>query len=434
MNRDNTGRLLGLLSILLVLPSAPLNGQEPATLRLDQVLRLAEERSPRLRAARERVEATRAMEPGAGLIPDPMFQVGVMNLAIPEFSPTMPASMAPTFQAVQRLPLAGKLSLMEEIAQQSTGIDMASAEETWWDVRTEAATGFYRIYELDRQLEVMRETLSLLRDFETVARSMYSAGRGRQADVLRANVEVSRMEAEIARMTSMRAAAASRLNAVLDQPGKTSVPSPTLPALPREVPDGSALTEWSHESRPLLRGIRGELDRAGTRRELARKQIWPDLTIGVQYGFGRMAGDYKGMGGASVGFSVPLFAGKRQLKARDEAVAMEGMVRARLDQAEATVDARVTEVLADLEQSRTLIRLYREDILPQARAGVESSLSSYRVGAVDFMTLVDAQMAVNRFQSEYYGLLASYGTGIAKLEMTIGRDLPVTDELLTEGS
>ena len=434
MKRDNSGRLLGLVFILLFLPSARLSGQEPSTLRLDEVLRLAHERSPRLRAARERVEATRAMEPGAGLIPDPMFQVGVMNLAIPEFSPTMPASMAPTFQAMQRLPLAGKLSLMGEIAQETTGLDMASAEETWWEVRTDAATAFYRIYEVDRQLEVMRETLGLLRDFETVARSMYSAGRGRQADVLRANVEVSRMEAEVARMTAMRAAAASRLNAVLDQPGETPVPSPILPPLPRETPDGSALTEWSHETRPLLRSMRQELERAGTRRELARKQIWPDLTIGVQYGFGRMAGDYKGMGGASVGFSVPLFAGRRQLKARDEAAAMEGMARARLDQAEATVDARVTEVLADLEQSRTLIRLYREDILPQARAGVESSLSSYRVGAVDFMTLVDAQMAVNRFQSEYYGLLASYGTGIAKLEMTIGRDLPVTDELLTEGS
>jgi outer membrane protein TolC len=427
MKRDNSGRLLGLLCILLVLPAAPLSGQDAPTLRLDEVLRQAEARSPRLRAARERVEATRAMEPGAGLIPDPMFQVGVMNLAIPEFSPTMPASMAPAFQAMQRVPLAGKLSLMGEIAQQTTGIDMASAEETRWEVRTDAATAFYQIYGLDRQLEVMRQTLGLLRDFETVARSMYSAGRGRQADVLRANVEVSRMEAEIARMTSMRAAAASRLNAVLDRPGDAPVASPTLPALPREVPDGSALTEWSHESRPLLRGIRGELERAGTRRELARKEIWPDLTIGVQYGFGRMAGDYKGMGGASVGFSVPLFAGRRQLKARDEAAAMEGMVMARLD-------ARVTEVLADLEQSRTLIRLYREDILPQARAGVESSLSSYRVGAVDFMTLVDAQMAVNRFQSEYFGLLASYGTGIAKLEMTIGRDLPVTDELLTEGS
>lgn len=434
MKRDNFGRFLGLLSILLLLPSAPLIGQEPPTLRLDEVLRLAHERSPRLRAALERVEAARAMEPGAGLIPDPMFQVGVMNLAIPEFSATMPASMAPTFQAMQRLPLAGKLSLMGEIAQQTTGIDMASAEETWWEVRTEAATAFYRIYELDRQLEVMQETLGLLRDFETVAGSMYSAGRGRQADVLRANVEVSRMEAEIARMTAMRAAAASRLNATLDRPGETPVPSPTLPPLPRETPDGSALTEWSHETRPLLRGLRGELERAGTRRELAGRQIWPDLTIGVQYGFGRMAGDYKGMGGASLGFSLPIFAGKRQYKLRDEAAAAENMVTARLDQAEATVDARITEVLADLEQSRTLIRLYREDILPQARAAVQSSLSSYRVGAVDFMTLVDAQMAVNRFESEYYGLLASYGTGIAKLEMTIGRDLPVTDELPTEGS
>jgi hypothetical protein len=65
---------------------------------------------------------------------------------------------------------------------------------------------------------------------------------------------------------------------------------------------------------------------------------------------------------------------------------------------------------------------------------VESSLSSYRVGAVDFMTLLDAEMALNRFQSEYYGLQSSYGKGVAKLEMTIGRDLPVTDELLTEGS
>ncbi|MCJ7628077.1 MAG: hypothetical protein MUO50_06775, partial [Longimicrobiales bacterium] len=76
--------------------------------------------------------------------------------------------------------------------------------------------------------------------------------------------------------------------------------------------------------------------------------------------------------------------------------------------------------------------LYREEILPQAKATVESSFSSYRVGAVDFMTLVDAQMAANRFEGEYFGLLASYGTGIAELEMTIGRDLPVTDELLVE--
>ena len=113
---------------------------------------------------------------------------------------------------------------------------------------------------------------------------------------------------------------------------------------------------------------------------------------------------------------------------------MEAAAEARFDQRLAVVDSRIGETLADLSQARTLIGLYREQILPQARATVQSSLSSYRVGAVDFMTLVDAQMALNRFQGEYFGLLASYGTGIARLEMTIGRDLPVTDELLLEDS
>jgi outer membrane protein TolC len=431
--------LVGTIGIGLSVPSAGLAAQEAfdqeaSNLQLEEVLRLAAERSPRLRAAQERAEATRAMEPGAGLLPDPTLQVGVMNLAVPEFSATMPASMAPSFQAMQRFPMGGKLGLRERMARQTTVIDSTSADETWWQVRTEAAGAFYRIFEVDRQLEVMRETLGLLRDFETIARAMYAAGSGRQADVLRANVEVARMEADIQRMATMRVGAVSRLNALLDQPADTRVPSPSLGPLPGIIPELDSLRTWAMESRPLLAGLRTELDRAGTRRELADKEIWPDLNVGLQYGFGRMNGDYKGMGGASVGFSLPIYAGSRQLKARDEAAAMESMVEARFDQTRAEVEARITETLADLDQARTLIRLYREEILPQGRAAVESSLSSYRVGTVDFMTLLDAEMALNRFQSEYYGLLASYGNGVAKLEMTIGRGLPVTDALLLEGS
>ena len=424
--------LLGTVFLVLAIPLTGLDGQERQTLTLEEVISLAREHSPRVRAARERVEATRAREPGAGVLPDPTLQVGVMNLAIPEFSATMPASMAPTFQAMQRFPIAGKLSLREEMARQSTEIEVAASEEVWWEVRTEAASAFFRIYELDRRIEVMELTRGLLQNFETVARSMYAAGTGRQADVLRANVEVARMQADIERLAAMRVATTAQLNAIVDRPADTPVPTLALGPLPSNVPDQPTMRRWAIESRPVLAEFRVEVERAGTRRRLAQKDIWPDLTVGVQYGFGRMAGDYKGMGGASVGFSIPLYAGKRQLKAREEAAAAEGMVKAQMDHALALVDARIGEVTANLEQARTLIQLYRQEILPQARATVESSLSSYRVGAVDFMTLLDAQMAVNRFEGEYFELLASYGIGIAQLEMTIGRDLPVTDELLVE--
>jgi hypothetical protein len=63
---------------------------------------------------------------------------------------------------------------------------------------------------------------------------------------------------------------------------------------------------------------------------------------------------------------------------------------------------------------------------------VESSFSSYRVGAVDFPTLVDAQMTTNRYETEYFTLLADYGRAVAELETTVGRALPATPQLMAE--
>jgi outer membrane protein TolC len=111
---------------------------------------------------------------------------------------------------------------------------------------------------------------------------------------------------------------------------------------------------------------------------------------------------------------------------------MVSMAQADLADMRAQVDARIGELLAELERTRTLVELYRTEVLPQARANVESSFFSYRVGAVDFMTLVDAQMTVNGYDQELYGLLAEYGRSVAELEMTIGRELPRSSQMLAE--
>jgi outer membrane protein TolC len=296
-----------------------------------------------------------------------------------------------------------------------------------------AARGFFRLYETDRKLEVMRETRSLLQDFQEVARAMYAAGTGRQADVLRANVEVARMDAEIERMVAMRRVAAARLNAVLDRPAETPVAAVELPALPAEWPGRDTLRSWAEQTRPLLRQSKTGVERAGTGQALAHRQIWPDFSIGLQYGQ-RDAGALgtARMGSAMIGFSVPIFAGRRQLRMRDEAAALESMAQAQLEATRADVDARVGELLAELERARTLLDLYRDDVLPQADANVESSFSSYRVGAVDFPTLVDAQMTTNRYEQEYITLLADYGRAVAELETTVGRELPATTQRIAE--
>jgi outer membrane protein TolC len=296
-----------------------------------------------------------------------------------------------------------------------------------------AAGAFFRLYETDRKLEVARETRSLLEDFQEVARSMYAAGTGRQSDVLRANVEVARMDAEIERMKAMRRVAAARLNAVLDRPADTPVPEVVLPALPADWPARDTLRSWAEQSRPLLQRSRTGVERAETGQALAHRQIWPDFSIGLQYGQ-RDAGPLgtARMGSAMIGFSIPVFAGRKQMRMRDEAAAMESMAQAELEADRANVDARVGELLAELDRARTLLDLYRDDVLPQADANVESSFSSYRVGAVDFPTLVDAQMTTNRYEQEYFTLLADYGRAVAELETTVGRELPATTQRMAE--
>ena len=102
---------------------------------------------------------------------------------------------------------------------------------------------------------------------------------------------------------------------------------------------------------------------------------------------------------------------------------MRDMARADLAAMEAETRGRVGVAYADLRQARQLRDLYRVTLLPQARATVTSSLAAYQVGEINLMTLLDAQMTVNRYRQEVYRLDAAEGQGWAELEMLAGTTL-----------
>jgi outer membrane protein, heavy metal efflux system len=194
------------------------------------------------------------------------------------------------------------------------------------------------------------------------------------------------------------------------------------------------LLEWAHESRPLLERGRVSVDQAGTREQLSRRELWPDISIGIQYGQRASDVGTERMGSVMVGFTLPIFASRRQLKMRDEAAALRSMAIAELEDARAQVDARIRELVAELDRAVTLMTLYRTEVLPQAEANVTSAFASYRVGRVDFMTLLDAQMSLNTYAQELHALEAEYGWRIAELEMTVGRVLTTDAVTAREGA
>lgn len=409
-------------------PAPDSTAVDSAELKLGDLQAEALERNPELLALRAAAEAAAARVTEPGTLPDPVLAVGAMNLGLPELDAGMPASMLPSVQLTQTLPFFGKLRLREDMAELDRESARVAVEEGEWRIRARVAERFHALQALDRQLVVHSRTLEMLEDFQSVARSFYASGSGRQGDVIRADVEVARMDAEIRRLQAFRDAGSASLNALLDRPGDAQVGLLADVPVPEELPPPDTLLSWALASRPALEGEALMVERAQAGVELANRERWPDFTVSAQYG--RRGGDQpRSMGGLMVGASLPVFSGSRQRPRVEAATAMVRQAEAGLAGARSSVDAELRTVLADLERARTLMVLYRDEILPAAEASVASSLASYRVGAVDFATLVDAQLAVDRFEEEYHQLAADYGTAVARLEAVIGRPLPRNDSL-----
>ena len=416
------GLMLAVAPSLSPQGTPPTRASEQGQLLLAQVYDVAARANPRAQAARASVRAARARIPAAKLPPDPQLQLGFMNYELPGLKPMDVLGMT-QLQLMQMVPVGGKLGLSGDVAEARAAAEAERSADVAWEVRSQVAMAFYDLYTTDRSLAVARETLRLLQDVRATAEAMYRVGEGRQTDVLRAQVEIARMTEDTIRMQTMRTGMAARLNGLLDQAAASTLSSPVLPAFPMSTPTLDSLQQAAQDGRPMVRAGREDVQAAFTSARLARRELIPDLQLGLQYAQRGGEMGTERMGSLMVGASVPVFARSRQLRMREETIAMREMAEADLAAMRADTRARVAEAYARLTRARNLATLYRNTVLPQAEATASSALAAYRVGGVDFMTLLDNRMAVNRYRQELFRLEADEGQSWAELEMLLGRQL-----------
>ncbi|MEO8335046.1 MAG: TolC family protein [bacterium] len=431
------GAVLALLAAVpFAFAQAPTSASDASSVtRLSDLYAEMQRGNPRITAAQQLVRAARARIPGTKRPPDPQLQLGFMNYTIPGLAP-MPTLGMTQLQLMQMVPLGGKLRLAGRV----TGAQAAATEERAydivWEFRSQTAMAFYDLYATDRQLDVARETLRLLKDIALTAESMYRVGQGRQADVLRAHVEIARMAEDTLRMQAMRQTMVARVNALLNRDAVASVETPALPVFPQTLPAREWLDSVAAGTRPMIRAGLEDVRAADASSTLIRRELIPDLQIGVQYaqrGATMVSGDASGapmsertterMGSLMFGMSIPIFARDRQLQMRTEANAMKAMAQADVAAMRAETRGKIGESYAALTRARNLTQLYRTTVLPQAEATVASAMSAYRSGSVDFMTLLDDRMTVNKYRQQLSTLEADEGKAWAELEMLTGREL-----------
>ncbi|MDE3054914.1 MAG: TolC family protein, partial [Gemmatimonadota bacterium] len=242
-------------------------------------------------------------------------------------------------------------------------------------------------------------------------------GQASQADVLRAQVELARMDEDTLRRVAMRSAA----DAQLDRAAGAPLGPPILPAFPDTVPAEDSLLALALRRRPAVRAGASDVAAAERERDLAARNVWPDLAVGVQ--LARQPGGTATMGSLMVGAAIPVFVHARQDEARQAAEAMAEASRADLRAMRADTRAAVITAYADLLRARRLSALYRNTVLPEAEAAANSALAGYRVGRVDFMTVLDDRLTEDQYERALRQLQAEEGKAWARLESLAARPL-----------
>jgi cobalt-zinc-cadmium efflux system outer membrane protein len=390
------------------------------TLTIAEASRIALQANPMLRAARYSAEAAAQRIGPAGALPDPQLQFGLMNRMISEFGSTTDPMTMNQLQLMQMLPWPGKLGNARRAQEHAAGAARADADDQALMLAAQVRMAYYEVASADRALVVMRRTQGLLRDFLQVSTTMYAVGSAVQQDVLRAQVEVARMGEEITRMAQERVAMAARLDALLGREAGVPVPPVELPEPGEELPPVDSLIALALAHRPALRAGAERVSAADAALAGARRELYPDLQVGVAY---QSRPAYDNMISLMVGISLPIFAGSRQLPMRRQMAAMRDMSAAELLNLRNETIARILETRARAVRDADLARLYRSSILPQARGAVQAALSSYRVGQVSFMQLVDNQMTVNQYEIETIRLLADYQQALGDLIALTGGEL-----------
>jgi outer membrane protein TolC len=254
--------------------------------------------------------------------------------------------------------------------------------------------------------------------------SRYGVGAGMQQDVLRAQVERSRMlDMQIGLQQQKRSLAAA-MNRLLARPADT--PIGIIPDLetPPVMHSAEELESLAAENRPLLAGLFSLAEKGKLDEELARKEFYPDFTFSLEYMQREPAMGEAGydMYNASVTFNLPVQRQRRHAMVA-EAKAATRMAQAEIKDLRNAIVSGIADLLAKLERSAQLIELYRTGVIPQSARSFEAAQIAYGNNQVDFQMMLESLLSLFNDEREYYDALADYRMNLARLEALVGSEL-----------
>ena len=404
-------------TILLSLPTLA----EPLGSNLPQLLDAMEQSHPALNAAAASRDAAAAEVEIAGALPDPQFEASFEDIDREHNGP-LPESLGSIFYKVdQTFPLGGKRTLRREVAKADVAAAATERDQTLLDLTAQMTTAFAQRYLVILTAKTIEQEGDTLRDLAEIAKQRYAQGLGRQQEAIEADAELATLDIALADAERDRAVAVGRINALLGRPGDSPlVPPLALPTIPNAAAlNVSDLIARAQGRSPALAARNAAIQGATASNELANRNWYPDLTVGVS-----LVDEDRDISGyeARIGFNIPLQWGLRE--------AQQGQARAKLAEAKARAAASrvelsgaVVEALQNLRAANVREETMRTKQLPRLEEAVQAARRAYAVDQADLADAIGATRRLKQAEIEHIGMLFQQQTLLAELERLVGGSL-----------
>lgn len=404
--------------LLLIFLSLVLRNTDAEGSQLDFLIEQAMKQNPEILAASKRIQALQQEVIQEKALEDPQFTVTQWQVPS-NFDLSNPAQ---TWYGIgQAFPFPGKRALKGKIAEKEVDSQFQMLQATIREVLLKVKTAYYQLFLAHKEIQIHLEHQTLLEEFTKSAQQKYAAGMGSQQDIVKAEVELSKLHTALLTLEEDKINAETTLNALLNQPAET----------PREVSleqENSGFTTPLEELGPVVLQTRPELiaanfqvEKKGAALSLAEKYVYPDFMAELTY-----MESYHGepnMWMAVAKINLPwIFNQKYQARINQIRLEKES-AEAELLQSRNQTLGELRILYSKIKSLQRTLEMYQNGILPQAQEGLESSRIAYQSGKVDLLNIIDSERTLKDLQMNYYETFVQFKERISELEKITGKEL-----------
>lgn len=357
----------------------------------------------------------------AGELPDPMLRVGINNFPINSGGFTTEGMTQASLGFRQAFPAGKTRSLSYEKFGLMADSMTESGNARGRNVRTATQNAWLELYFLGRADALITESRPFFSDLAEITRSLYSVGRKTQQDVLRAQLELSRLDDRLIDIERRRARAQSSLAEWIGEEARRPVAT-NFPSW-SSVPSLNDLKQGLQQH-PTLLAANAQVEASDAGVKIADERSKPNwaLDVGYAYRDGNLPSGDPRSDFVTVGVTVglPFFRKKSVDSTLTAALQDRSATKSSRLRLERELTRQLESEYAQWTELSRRLALYDTQILIQANDQAEASLLAYQSDAGDFADVMRAYIGYLNTRIEHIRLSVDRAQSYAALANLAG--------------